>query len=180
MVWVGRCRWEIGGVGMSDAGSLVVLMCGIAGSGKTTYARGLEREGFVRLSVDEEIWRRWGRYGVDYPAARYPELQRLAEQAVRDELVSLVERGRDVVVDLSMWRRLDRDDYKALIERTGGRWRLVYLRASPDLLRKRLAERRGRGDANADLPVTDAVLERYLREFEEPSCEGEEVVDVAS
>lgn len=30
--------------------SRVVLMCGIAGAGKTTYARRLERDGYVRLS----------------------------------------------------------------------------------------------------------------------------------
>ncbi len=30
-------------------------MCGVAGSGKTTYAQGLEAQGYTRLSVDEEI-----------------------------------------------------------------------------------------------------------------------------
>ena len=49
----------------------VVLMCGIAGSGKTTYAKDLEARGYVRLSVDEEIWHRFGRYGVDYEAEEY-------------------------------------------------------------------------------------------------------------
>lgn len=35
---------------------LVVMMCGVAGSGKTTFSKKLEKEGFVRLSIDEEIW----------------------------------------------------------------------------------------------------------------------------
>jgi predicted kinase len=55
----------------APAASRVVLMCGIAGSGKTTYAQRLERDGYVRLSIDEEVWRRFGRYGLDYEPAAY-------------------------------------------------------------------------------------------------------------
>jgi len=33
----------------------VVLLCGVAGAGKTTYAKRLETCGHVRLSIDEEI-----------------------------------------------------------------------------------------------------------------------------
>jgi predicted kinase len=156
--------------------TLVVLLCGIAGSGKTTYAKDLEREGYVRLSVDEEIWRRWGRYAVDYPADRYPALSEQAESHVRRDLVTLVRAGWRVVVDLSLWRRATRDEYKALVEQAGGRWRLIHLRASPTVLHERLTARRVRGDANA-FPVTEATLARYLREFEPPDGEGEEIID---
>ena len=34
---------------------VVYLLCGLTGSGKTTYARQLEAAGAVRLSVDEEV-----------------------------------------------------------------------------------------------------------------------------
>ena len=53
---------------------LAVLMCDVAGSGKTTFAMALEDAGFLRLSIDEELWRRHGRYGLDFPAADYPAL----------------------------------------------------------------------------------------------------------
>jgi adenylate kinase family enzyme len=43
-------------------------MCGVAGSGKTTFSQQLEKEGFVRLSIDEEIWITNGHYGIDIPA----------------------------------------------------------------------------------------------------------------
>jgi AAA domain len=46
------------------AAGVVCMMCGVAGSGKTTWARALEARGLVRLSIDEEIWSRFGRYGV--------------------------------------------------------------------------------------------------------------------
>ncbi|MFJ6216744.1 hypothetical protein ACIQGZ_25950 [Streptomyces sp. NPDC092296] len=38
----------------------VVMLCGIAGSGKATYAQALERQGHVRLSIDEAVWTRIG------------------------------------------------------------------------------------------------------------------------
>lgn len=34
----------------------LVLMCGLAGSGKSTCARGLEERGWTRFSVDAELW----------------------------------------------------------------------------------------------------------------------------
>jgi predicted kinase len=73
---------------------VVYLLCGLTGSGKTTYARRLEAAGAVRLSVVEELPRR---------------------------LVELVESGHDVVLDYGLWRRSDRDAYKRLVEAHGGR-----------------------------------------------------------
>jgi predicted kinase len=86
-------------------------MCGIAGSGKSTYARTLETQVYVRLSVDEEIWRRFGRYGVDYGPEQYEQHTEVARQVVRERLLSLTAEGRDVVVDSSFWQRARRGEY---------------------------------------------------------------------
>jgi predicted kinase len=160
---------------MHPAKPEVVLMCGLAGSGKTTYSKRLEAQGYVRLSVDEEIWRRFGRYGVDYPAELYEQHTDTARQAVRDHLLALIAAGRNVVVDSAFWQRSRRREYKELIEGAGARWRLVYLEADPALLRDRLRARAARTDANA-FPVSDELFARYLEGFEAPSGEGEEVV----
>ena len=85
------------------------MMCGVAGSGKTTFARKLERTGYIRLSIDEEMWRRFGRYGVDYAESRYPEYSAQAEDHLKSVLVSALRRGSDVVVDFSFWQRSRRD-----------------------------------------------------------------------
>jgi len=155
----------------------VVLLCGLAASGKTTYAQGLEAAGHVRLSIDEEVWTRFGRFGIDYEPARYTELSAIAEEALRGRLVALVEQGRDVVVDFSFWQRAARDRYKRLIEDAGGSWRLIYLKADLVLLHRRLQDRSRRFDANAAFPITDELLASYVAGFEEPHDEGEEVID---
>jgi predicted kinase len=156
----------------------VVLMCGVAGSGKTTYAKDLETRGYVRLSVDEEIWRRFGSYGVDYEPGQYEEHTEVARRVLRDRLLSLVAEGSNVVIDSSFWQRSRRQEYKELIEQAGARWRLIYLEIDPALLRQRLRARAERFDANAAFPVTDELLTHYLRAFEWPSGEGEEVIVV--
>jgi predicted kinase len=161
-------------------GPLVVLMCGVAGSGKTTYAQRLEAQGYVRLSIDEEVWHRFGRYSIDYDPGEYAALSRAAEDAVRTRLLELVAQGRDVVLDLSFWQRASREQYKRLVQDAGGRWRLVHLQVAPDVLRRRLAERAHRFDANAAFPITDETLTGYLSGFEAPHGEGEEVITVES
>ena len=57
----------------------VIMMCGICGSGKTTYAKQKEKEGYVRLSIDEEMWKIYGRKGIDYPNEQYEKLSEIVE-----------------------------------------------------------------------------------------------------
>ena len=85
-------------------------------SGKTTYAKRLEAAGAVRLTVDEEVYARHGRYGVDYPSSAYFELERPVVEEFRRRLLELVESGQDVAYDHGMWRRSDRDACKRLVE----------------------------------------------------------------
>jgi predicted kinase len=119
---------------------VVYLLCGLTGSGKTTYAKRLEAAGAVRLTVDEEVHARHGRYGVDYPASEYFDRDRPVVEELRRRLVELVESGRDVVYDHGMWRRSDREAYKRLVEEHGGRWRLLYFKVDREVLLQRLAD----------------------------------------
>lgn len=160
----------------STPAALVVATCAVAGSGKTTFARRLEAEGYVRLSVDQVVWQRFGAYGVDYPAQRYEELSAIARDVVRGRLVALVTGGVDVVLDLSLWRRGDREHYRALVEGAGGRWCLVHLAVPADELRARLAERAARRDADAAFEITAGRLACYLDGFQTPTGEGEVVL----
>ena len=84
------------------------------------------------------------------------------------------------MVDFSFWQRSSRDHYKSLIEQAGARWRLIYLQASPALLRERLDERRQRFDANAAFPVDQDLLEHYLSGFQAPHGEGEQLVTTSA
>ncbi len=155
------------------AAGVVCIMCGVAGSGKTTWARALEGRGLVRLSIDEEIWRRFGRYGADYDADEYAAHQSVAQTHLDVELRALLDAREPVVLDYSFWRRADRERYRSLIEHHGRRRRLLVLRVEPVLLRRRLLVRQDTVDANGAFPVTDGLLDRYLAGFEWPKDEDE-------
>lgn len=157
--------------------SVVVMMCGVAGSGKTTFAQKLEKEGFARLSIDEDIWATHGRFGVDYPEGNYDSYLIESELKLRKELVKLIQAKQHVVVDFSFWQRQRRNDYKQLIEGHGGDWELIYLKVGLDDLRQRLLIRSERFDANAAFTITEDTLTRFLSGFETPASEGETVIE---
>lgn len=158
---------------------LVVLMCGLAGSGKTTASQALEARGFLRLSFDELLWEVCGRYGVDYPAQAYAEKQAIARSVLMDRVLGALMDRTPLAVDSAFWNRAARDNYRTLAASFGCACRVLYLEADPSLLRERLRLRAGRFDANAAFPVTEDILERFLNSFEPPANEGEIVVAVA-
>jgi predicted kinase len=159
----------------SSHAPLVYLLTGMTGSGKTTIAKVLETAGVVRLSVDEEVFARHGRYGTDYPEHEYFARERPVVDEIRQRMVELVRAGRSVVLDYGLWRRSEREDYKRLVERAGGRWRLLYLPVDRTELLHRLTERNRRRDANA-LTVTNTALDEFTARFEPPRGEGEEII----
>ncbi|MEU0823201.1 AAA family ATPase [Streptomyces mirabilis] len=172
-----RVKAEVSG---ETAGPVVYLLVGLTGSGKTTYAqRRLEPVGAVRLSVDERVHARYGRYGADYPERDYFALEAPVVAEVREELVGLIVAGRDAVLDHGLWLRSDREEWKKLIAEAGGRPRLLYFPVDRSELLRRLDERNRREDGNA-LTVTLEALDDFYARFEPPHDEGEEVIEPGS
>ena len=89
--------------------SKVIMMCGVCGSGKTTYAKKKEQEGYIRLSIDEEMWKLYGRKGIDYPEEQYEKLSEQVEAALQKKLLSLIQQGKDVVI-----KKMDMEKYISL------------------------------------------------------------------
>lgn len=152
--------------------SSVIMMCGICGSGKTTYAKQKEKDGYIRLSIDEEMWKIYGRKGIDYPDDKYEELSDKVELMLREKLLKLIKEGRNIVIDLSFWNKENRNYYKELIQNAGGKTTLIYLKASKKTLQKRLKKRNLITDANSSF-ITDDIFEHHYNGFQEPHGEGE-------
>lgn len=156
------------------------LLVGLTGAGKTTYARRvLEPAGVVRLSVDELVYARHGRYGIDYPPEEYFTLYEPVLEEVRRRAFAEVALGHDVALDLGIWRRAERDEWKARIEAAGATWRLLYFPVSRAELLHRLTDR-NRLDGPDALPVTESDLDDFYARFDEPVDEGEEVIQPGS
>jgi predicted kinase len=114
----------------------VVLMCGVAGSGKSTHAKELERLGWLRLSIDVEAWRR-GHRAMPLPIELTDDIRAQQRQA----LLSAVRDGRDVVVDYSFWSRDQRDDYRRLARDAGASVEVHYCPVAAEVAHRRITER---------------------------------------
>lgn len=148
-----------------------VLMAGLPGSGKTTLSRALTDRGFVRLCPDEEMYRRHGVYGVDFPRGTFPTLERPVLDDVADELRGQLKAGHDVVVDHGFWTPEDRARWRAIATDVGAVPVLVYLVASHDELWARISKR---NQFHADDPnsiyFSESDLRRYRTRFEPPEA----------
>lgn len=89
--------------------------------------------------------------------------------------------GEDnIVLDRSFYAKEDRDYFKTLIEKRGGRWVLVYLKAPKDVLWQRIcARRQERVNADSALEISEDLLNRFFEGFEVPVGEGEIVVETS-
>jgi predicted kinase len=97
-----------------------------------------------------------GMYGAAGDADTYAHLARCAG--------NMVQAGWTVLVDATFLRRADRDSFRRLARKSGGRFLIVACRAPEDVLRARVAARavEARDASEAGL----AVLERQLADFE--------------
>ena len=154
---------------------VVYLICGLGGSGKSTYSQKLADKGFLKFSIDEYVYDLYGRSITKLPENEYLEIYRITKAELDNKLAEAIKQKHAIVVDYGFWTRKGRDYYKKLIEDNGGEWKLIYLKASPDVLKKRLKERNKLTHANA-FPVTEEKLQEYINCFEEPKNEGEEII----
>ncbi|MGP9745476.1 AAA family ATPase [Brachybacterium sp. AOP29-B2-41] len=145
-----------------SAMSRVIFMCGPAGSGKSTVARGFEAAGMVRLSVDSEAWAR-GHRTMPLPEAVAAEIITVLEQ----RLLACVRAGQDVVLDLSFWSRQMRDDWRALLAPSGIVPEIVHVVASRETALARV-EARAVGNSD-DFRLPREIAERYYDHFQPPT-----------
>jgi hypothetical protein len=144
---------------------MIHLLCGLPGSGKSTLAAKLEREhNALRLSPDEWIDRLHGGDGRDDDfRSRVLALQ-------FDLAMRMLALGVDVVWDHGCWARAERDACRIAAEKAGAGYRLYWLDAPADELKRRLAVR------NANLPagsfvVTAADIDAWWPMIERPEAD---------
>ncbi|MEG8277102.1 AAA family ATPase [Streptomyces sp. AHA2] len=149
-----------------------VLMAGLPGSGKTTLSRALTARGFIRLCPDEEMFRRHGVYGVDFPRGVFPTLERPVLEDVAADLREQLKVGHDVVVDHGFWTPEDRARWQALATEVGAIPVLVYLEASHDELWARISKRNEfyTNDPNS-IYFSESDLQRYRTRFVPPQAD---------
>ena len=134
------------------------------------------------MSIDGILASNHGICEVDYPRFEYERYQDEADKIFLDSIQQLLDEGKDnVILDRSFYAKEDRDFYKELVQNKGGRLVLVYLKATKDVLWRRICARR-EASINADsaLEISEELLDTYFDGFEVPKGEGEIVVDTVA
>lgn len=144
------------------------LICGMAGAGKTTLAKQIEKSHpALRLSPDEWIEK------IIEDASDKSELDRLRtpveslQWTIAQRALSL---GVSVILENGFWSKEERMGFQAEAKALGARVELHYLNVPRDELWRRIEKR------NSDLPegsflVTRQELELWFGSFEPPGSE---------
>lgn len=140
----------------------VVLVCGPAGAGKSTWAARLAAEGYRWLSFDRIAWELGHR---EHPVSE--EVAARVHGLLQQRVLAEVAAGHPVVVDTSFWSRASRDRYRHLLAPVGVVPVVHHLRASEVTLRARVAARSG--DGPDDVVVPPERMTAYLAGFQAPT-----------
>lgn len=147
----------------------VYLLCGLPGSGKTTYAKVLENEDIIRLSLDEELFKLFGR---EFPSNQYEDLERKTKEKLIVQMIMLLREGKSVILDWGFWKKKERDEIRDLVQGQEIEVRLIYFKKKFIDLAKAVENRDLYNNHQIDLDM----LKKFVIQFEEPVGENEEVI----
>jgi predicted kinase len=138
------------------------LLHGIVGSGKTTFARRLERDlSAVRFSPDEWMVTL---HGVNPPEALFRDQAARIEALIWEHAGRILRAGVDVVHEGGFWTRASRDDARRRAREWGVECRLYALRCPVEVARRRtLARTAGMPEGTLEIsgPTFDLLLQRF-------------------
>ena len=140
------------------------LICGLPGSGKSTFANKLEKEHPALLLTPDNWMSRILEDG-------HNEKKRAVIESIQWEIAQQVLKlCVDVILEAGFWSRKERGEVKAKARRLGADVKLYYLGVSRDELWRRLEKR------NAELPphtfhVKESDLDEWIKSFEVPTAE---------
>jgi predicted kinase len=150
----------------SKEGARLIIVCGLPGSGKTTYAMDLEENlRAVRLAPDEWMTA----LAIDlYDEDSRGKVEMLQWQ-FGQRLLAL---GLVVIIEWGTWAKSERDTLRLKARTLGAAVELHYLSAPVDVLFDRI-QRRGREEP----PIGQDAMLRWLEIFQVPTSEEMELYD---
>ena len=151
----------------------VILMCGVSGSGKTFLSRKFEMEGYRRISLDENIWKRYGDDFAGFPEERRREIFMKASLEIEAMVSQALDNNEKIVVDSTLCKRAKRDRIREICADRGVMPRFIYLDAPLSLIMQRLAGRGGTGPNDQIVP--EASAEQFYSNFDRPAPEETDI-----
>ena len=162
----------------SNRRSQVFLLCGMTGSGKTTFAKQLEYEcSAVRFSIDEWMINLYDRH---MSREDFDSRMNICKQLIWQTVERLIDLNIDVILDYGFWTIKERTNISSQIRHAGGIPVVYFFNVPSHILKQRLAIRNSQRLLNT-FEITPEMLELFQTHFEPPSDkEGFEIIEIES
>jgi predicted kinase len=152
----------------------VHLIEGFVGSGKSTFAKKLEREtGAVRYTPDEWMTKR---HGSNPPEDKFREYEMEIYADIKSAAALDLAAGRDVILDFGFWSRTARDEIRAWVTAHGGVPKLYNVTAPEDIMRARVQKRTAEMPPGA-LFIDDNAFDLFKTRYE-PAMPDEDFITI--
>jgi len=142
------------------------IICGFIGSGKTTFAKKLEKEtGAFRITKDEWMIKIFGNSPL---IEKFDEYDNKVIELSRSAALQLLSHGIDVIIDEGFWVRSQREEIKRRIEQRGATAVLYYVKCPMDIMKKRTIDRSGDPPEDS-FKISGKMFDNYAKYWEPPA-----------
>ena len=145
----------------------IIALCGKICSGKSTYAAELaQKHRAVVLNPDVLMKTLFG----EHLGARHEEVFASVQQYLYQQAKAIAGVGIDVVLDFGLWTQAARRETRAFFEMEGVDFAIHYVNTPLHRIRLNIEKRNGCVDETQYF-IDDAILEKCLSRFEEPTAD---------
>ena len=139
------------------------LIHGFVGSGKTTYAKKLEKErSALRFSVDDWLTIL---YGQNPPSDKFEECHGRVTSLIWQVSTQALLLGQDIILDFGFWSRSSRDDARHRVRKAGAEAVFYEVTCAEDVMKTRTLSRTEKMPEGA-LYIDENVLNTLKDRFE--------------
>ena len=151
---------------MNKKQPIAYVICGFIGSGKTTFARKLEKEtGAIRITKDEWVIKIFGnKITLDKNFEKY---DKNVTELAKDIAFKILKSGGDVILDEGFWVKSQRDDIKKKISELGARPILYYVECPVEEMRERVVSR-SKIPPEDSFEISGEMFDNYLKYWQPP------------
>ncbi len=158
--------------------SVLHLICGLPGSGKTTLAKELENTlGAIRMNPDEWIKDIWPPKISESEGGKYRDQVEQLQWKIGKKIL---ESGTDVIIEWGTWGREEREKLRDEAWKIGSKVKFYYLEVSKDTLIERITKRNknlGKYEFYMPEDQLENDINKYMSQIQIPDKEELETYD---